>query len=139
MKPHPLVEILRKDRRYALEAYEFVRDALTYAQDVMGEGVSAIQGGDTVERHLTGQQLCEASRRLALEQYGMMARLVLNYWGIHSTGDLGEIVYNMIAVEMMKKSPRDQREDFDDVFDFEAAFEQDFEITAPESQSRGEI
>ena len=28
----------------------------------------------------------------------------------------------------MKKSPEDRREDFDDVFDFEVAFERDFKI-----------
>ena len=32
------------------------------------------------ERHLTGQQLCEAIRLFALNQFGYMAKVVLNNW-----------------------------------------------------------
>ncbi len=132
MTQHPLISVLKRDRRYKFEAYEFVREALSYAQNVM-----QIEGGEPVgpnpdERHLTGQQLCEASRQYALEQYGLLAKVVLNSWGILSTGDLGEIVYNMIGAQMMKKSTSDRREDFDDVFDFAVAFEQEFEINVPQ-------
>lgn len=132
MNQHPLISVLKRDRRYKFEAYEFVREALAYAQNVMQlEGGEPV-GSDPEERHLTGQQLCSASREYAIEQYGLLAKVVLNSWGILSTGDLGEIVYNMIGAQMMKKSPADRREDFDDVFDFEVAFEQEFEIEVPQ-------
>jgi len=133
--PHPISQVLKEDKRYKLEAYEFVRDSLSYAQEVMGLGVSDDrQEGESqaVERHLTGQQLCEASRRYALEQYGLMAKTVLKSWGIHGTTDLGEIVYNLIRIDMMKKSEHDRREDFDEVFDFDQGFDQKFEFTAPD-------
>ena len=68
-------------------------------------GQSSSTDNPQKERHITGQQLCEASRQLALEQYGMMAKVVLNSWGVHTTGDLGEIVYNLIRMEQMSKSP----------------------------------
>ena len=64
--PHPIFRILRDDPRYKIEAYQFVREALSYAQEVMGLGDSSmVDTGEQalVERHLTGQQLCEASRR----------------------------------------------------------------------------
>ena len=58
--PHPIFKLLREDTRYKLEAYQFVREALSYAQEVMGLGISdpveATEAGN-VERHLTGQQL----------------------------------------------------------------------------------
>lgn len=128
----PFIQLLNEDPRYAPDAYQFVREALTYAHDVMKLGAGPpIEESDEPERHLTGQELCEAIRRYAQEQYGLMARVVLNSWGITKTGDFGEIVYNMIRIEVMKKSPSDQREDFDDVYDFEQAFQQ-FEITMPE-------
>jgi uncharacterized repeat protein (TIGR04138 family) len=126
----PLIQLLRDDPRYPLEAYQFVRDALTYAQEVMGLG-RATSPETADERHLTGQQLCEASRRYALQQYGLMARVVLKNWGIQSTSDLGEIVYNLIRANLMKKSDDDRREDFDDVFDFETAFDQQFTFGSP--------
>lgn len=81
------------------------------------------------ERHLTGQQLCLAIRGYALEQYGYLAKAVLANWGLRSTGDFGEIVFNLIRVGEMKKSPTDRREDFDDVYSFDDAFLRGFEMT----------
>ena len=61
-----------------------------------------------------------------------MAKVVLNSWGLHSTSDFGEIVYNLIRVGMMKKSNTDRREDFDNVYDFEESFTRQFQITLPD-------
>ena len=69
-------------------------------------------------------------RRYAHEQYGRLAKQVLNHWGITSTGDFGEIVFNLIEIGQMRKTPDDRREDFDDVFDFDEAFEHGFQISA---------
>ncbi len=131
--PRPIVQLLRKDPRYKLDAYQFVRHALAYAQEDLGmTGEPGEDPGGEQERHLTGQQLCEAVRLLALEQFGYMAKVVLNSWGLTSTSDVGNIVYNLIEIGLMKKSPRDRREDFDNVFDFDSALQRDFRITMPE-------
>jgi uncharacterized repeat protein (TIGR04138 family) len=117
----PIIKLLRRDRRYKLEAYQFVREALEYAHRElrMGQPHAPKPGEEPPpEAHVTGQQLCEAIRQFAVEQFGLMAKLVLNSWGIHSTGDFGE----------MKKSKSDRREDFDDVYDFDTAFVRDFQI-----------
>lgn len=131
-KTFPIVELLREDPRYKLEAYQFVREALQYAQEVLEMPPQPSGGALTgkVEHHLTGQQLCEAIRVFALEQYGYLAKLVLNSWGIRTTGDFGEIVYNLIRIKEMRKSKHDRREDFDDQFDFETAFEPRFQLTS---------
>lgn len=140
----PIAELLSQDRRYKREAYEFIFHALTYAHEVLDLGCAkpAESGSQpespeavaqrAAERHLTGQQLCEAIRLYALEQYGLMARCVLNSWGVHSTGDFGEIVFNLIRINQMSKTKDDRREDFDDVFDFEQGLEQAFRIELPE-------
>ena len=76
---------------------------LRYAQDKLGMGTefTAEDFGDDfpsrqseVERHVSGQELCEAMRLYAHEQYGYLAKSVLNHWGVNSTGDFGEIVFN---------------------------------------------
>ena len=59
----------------------------------------------------------------------MMAKVVLNNWGVEKTGDFGDLVYNLIDIGLMKKSKDDRREDFDDVYDFQQAFEEQFQIT----------
>ena len=135
---HPIVQLLQEDRRYTLEAYAFIFEALHYAQNVMGMGAESPtepveeSGEPQPERHVTGQELCEAIRRYALEQYGYMAKTVLNRWGIHGTSDFGEIVFNLIRIGRMRKTPADARVDFDNIYDFDTAFRQDFEITPPE-------
>lgn len=134
-----LALLLKEDRRYRLDAYMFVFEALGYAQDVMGMGtesqsepVAEIDEEDDEldgpQRHVSGQELCEAIRRFALQQYGLMAKTVLGSWGIHETGDFGEIVFNLIRIGRMRKTPHDRREDFDDVYDFQTAFREEFKI-----------
>jgi uncharacterized repeat protein (TIGR04138 family) len=131
---HPLVQLLNRDSRYRLEAYQFVREGLDYAQRVLSMGVSRpLRRGEkpSAESHLSGQELSEALRRFAIEQFGFMAKWVLNSWGIYSTSDFGELVYNMIDVNLMRKSATDRREDFDGVYDFDEAFVRQFQINLP--------
>ena len=131
---HPLLQLLRRDQRYRLEAYQFVREGLDFAQRVLGMGVSRpLRRGQKPppESHLTGQELSEALRQFALEQFGFMAKWVLNSWGIYATRDFGELVYNMIAVNLMRKSETDRREVFNDVYDFDEVFVRQFQISLP--------
>ena len=65
-----------------------------------------------------------------------MAKLVLASWGIHSTSDFGEIVYNLIRIGKMSKSDDDRREDFDNVYDFEQALVREYAITKEEEPCR---
>jgi uncharacterized repeat protein (TIGR04138 family) len=139
---HPIAKLLEKDRRYKIDAYAFVFEALNYAHTKLGMGTerpSEVEEGEPdegskeSERHLTGQQLCEAIRQYALEQYGFMAQSVLNSWGVRNTGDSGEIVFNLIGIGQMRKTKEDNREDFENVFDFDKGLRQSFKITLPES------
>jgi uncharacterized repeat protein (TIGR04138 family) len=127
-----IVELLQQDQRYHLEAYQFVRESLAYAQKIMKMPASndEAESKEKQDHHLTGQQLCQAIREYAMEQYGFMAKTVLNSWGIHNTGDFGEIVYNLIRIKEMRKSKSDRREDFDDQYPFETAFEPKFELVS---------
>lgn len=126
-KIHPIIELLQHDQRFHLEAYQFVREALAYAQEILKMPHQQVESEG--ERHLTGQQLCEAIRQYALDQYGYMTKTVLNNWGVHSTSDFGEIVYNLIRIKQMKKSDSDRREDFNDVYNFDSAFDPVFELS----------
>ena len=153
---HPLGQLLQRDQRYKLDAYLFVLEALTYAQETLGMGeeppaedLEAARSVEPsagkpraksgrprrkqVERHLTGQQLCEAARAYALQQYGYLARTVLSTWGITSTADFGEIVFNMIEIGQMRKTRKDKREDFHDAYDFAEVFSCEPAFVVPDS------
>ena len=123
-------QLLIRDPRYKLEAYIFMRDALSFAQRQMLPTTSEVDEDES--RHMTGQQLCEACRMFALDQFGYLAKLVLANWGLKSTSDFGEVVYNLIEIKHMRKSASDRREDFDNVYRFEDAFEPSFELLSPE-------
>jgi len=126
-----IMELLQNDHRYHLDAYQFVREALAYAQKVMKMPATNDEGAEEKQdHHLTGQQLCRAIKEYALEQYGFMAKTVLNSWGIFNTGDFGEIVYNLIRVKEMRKSKSDRREDFDNQYVFDEAFQPKFELSS---------
>ena len=135
-----LHQLVASDRRYPVEAYYFVRDALSYASDSLElsnqfqHDLELCQGGE--EHHLTGQQLCDAIREYAQNQFGYMARIVLKNWGIESTSGFGDIVYNMIDIGLMKKSDQDERSHFDDVYEFGAVFDDQFQICSSPSQRR---
>lgn len=81
-------------------------------------------------RHISGGELAQGVRDLALERYGPMARTVLEHWGIHTTEDLGEIVFALVDLGILIKQTEDRREDFRDVFDFEEAFEEEYPWSA---------
>lgn len=142
---HPIAKLLKEDRRYKIDAYAFVFEALNFAHSQLGMGAERSADAEEeeeeveepspkeAERHLTGQQLCEAIRQYALEQYGYMAQCVLNSWGVKSTSDFGEIVFNLIGIGQMRKTSDDRREDFDNVFDFETGLRQSFKIVPPEN------
>ena len=77
-------------------------------------------------RHISGTELAHGVRDLALSKYGPMARTVLGHWGIHSTDDLGEMVFAMVDCGVLIKREEDRMEDFQGLFDFEEVFERDY-------------
>jgi len=127
-------DLLEEDKRFKLEAYQFIRESLQFAHEhrelvELADAPGGTAPANPSPKHVTGQQLCEACRRYAIEQYGYLAKIVLASWGVRSTSDFGELVYNLIRIEQMRKSDTDRREDFDDVYSFDDAFEPQFELS----------
>jgi uncharacterized repeat protein (TIGR04138 family) len=82
--------ITLKDPRYPREAYSFVREALDHTQRLLAK---TKQGGI---RHVSGQELLAGIKDYALTQFGPMAMMVLQEWGIQGCQDFGELVFNMV-------------------------------------------
>lgn len=130
-----IAQVAKADGRFKVDAYLFVQQSLAFAQLQRGRSrrhaVNDDDGDEpasALEPHLTGQELCGAIRLYAQELYGLMAKVVVNSWGVTATSDFGEIVYKLIEIGEMTKSDHDQREDFDDVYDFAHAFQRDYQI-----------
>ena len=104
-----------RETRFDEQAYLFVLSALEFCQSRMD-----------ARRHIGGSELAHACRDLALDRYGVMARIVLEHWGINSTSDIGYIVFTLVELGFLLSQPNDSREDFTDVYDFDTAFERDY-------------
>jgi uncharacterized repeat protein (TIGR04138 family) len=115
-----LGQLQRRNPRYAVEAYLFVLGGLHRRLTEL-----------EAPRHITGSELAGAVRDLALDRFGLLARVVLEHWGVHSTEDIGEIVFLLVDHGVLTKQDSDRREDFADVFSFEEVFELDYPWGAP--------
>lgn len=123
-----LAGVLARDSRYSIHAYAFIFEAIAYTKKLRTKSRARVKARRATPRHVTGPQLCEGACALALAHYGLLAKVVLRQWGIRSTSDLGEIVYNLIASGDLEKTPSDSRSDFDGVFDLEQALVRDFKL-----------
>jgi uncharacterized repeat protein (TIGR04138 family) len=123
--------ICKEDPRFDRKAYDFVRLGLDHT-------VKELRKKDAVRadksRHVSGPELLEGLRAYALEQFGPLAKTVLNTWGIRRCRDFGDIVFNLIEYNVFSKTENDRREDFSDIFEFDEAFVKPFQ---PAKRPRG--
>jgi len=108
-------QIRLREQRFDERAYLFVLAGLEHSQATLTE-----------RRHITGPELARACRDLAMQRFGVTARLVLEHWGLRSTLDIGDIVFTLVDMGLLVSQPQDSRDDFFGVFEFEAAFEREY-------------
>jgi uncharacterized repeat protein (TIGR04138 family) len=101
--------------RFQETAYVFVLSALHHVLEHMTE-----------PRHISGRELAEGVRDLAIQRFGPMARTVLEHWGIRSTTDVGELVFALVDCGILIKQDEDGPDDFKGLFDFEDAFDRNY-------------
>jgi len=107
-----LAKIRARDGYYHARAYVFVLEALEYSQTRLPS-----------RRHVSGAELAWACRDLARERFGLMARTVLEHWGVIRTEDFGRVVFTLVEIGLLAKEPNDTLADFREVYDFERAFD----------------
>lgn len=109
-----VINIIRKeDARYEKGAYYFVRKALDHTLKQVYE-----KEGERDSRHVDGRELLEGIKEYALEQFGPMAHTVFLEWGLTSSRDFGEIVFNLVDYGVFGKTDSDSRDDFNEGLDF---------------------
>ncbi len=111
--------LAEEDGRYHEEAFLFVRRGLDHT-------VRGILHAGGSPRHVRGQELVRGLRDYAVQEYGPLCLRLLRYWGVHTTDDIGEMVFLMIDAHILGKTEEDTIEDFHDVFDFEVEFRAPF-------------
>ena len=111
-----VAQILEKDPRYHRDAYTFLREGLDFTQKL----ISKENRGAT--RHVTGQELLDGLRQYALQEFGPMAKTVLEEWGVTQCSDFGNLVFNMVEIGLLAKTDKDSHDDFQAGYDFTDAF-----------------
>lgn len=111
----------------------FVREALDYTQKIVNKGNKGearsgaeLESAEGRVRHVSGQELLSGIRAFTLEQFGPMALVVLQEWGVRRCEDFGEIVFNMVENNLLAKTKKDSRDDFKGGYDFVEAFSKPF-------------
>lgn len=117
--------ICAENGRFAPASYLFVRQGLDYTLKQLKE-----RGEISGRQHVSGRKLLEGIRAFALEQFGPLARAVLEHWGVRSCRDFGIIVFELVDYGVLGKTDEDSMEDFDGGYDFAEAFERPFEPQA---------
>jgi len=112
-----LDRILAEDRRYDRQAYLFVSESLSYTSRRLGRN-----------GHVTGRELCEGLCEFALSQFGLLARTVLESWGLRRSEDIGDIVFNMVDAGLLRKTDQDSRADFAGAVNLRDTLDRGFEL-----------
>jgi uncharacterized repeat protein (TIGR04138 family) len=119
-------QIRKEDARFDRRAYFFLRSGLDFT---VREMRNRDQGRMSKSQHVSGSELLEGLRDYALDQYGPMAKTVLNEWGVGRCSDFGDMVFNLIDYNVFSKTDEDRREDFTEVYTFDDAFVKPFKAT----------
>lgn len=104
--------ICEHDLRYKEDAYDFVMEALSFTQRKFHRS-----------KHVTGEELLAGIRDLLLDRFGPLTLSVLNHWGIKSTEDIGNIVFNLVENKVLSKTEEDKVESFRNGYDFREVFD----------------
>lgn len=126
-----VVSILKRDKRFDPHAYFFLKDALDFTLKRIAES------NNGQARHVTGPELLVGFRDCALEQFGPMASTLMSEWSIRKCQDVGDMVFHLIEEQVFGKQDSDKKEDFSEVFDFEASLVSPFLPTSKAESPRG--
>lgn len=100
------------DGRFGRDAYAFVMDSLDFTMRQIGQ-----------RRHLSGAELVRGLCANARHRFGLLAYTVLARWGLTTSDDVGDIVFQLIEAGILSRQESDTRADFVDVVDFRDALE----------------
>jgi len=110
-----MAKLRQRGDTYDERAYLFVLASIEFLQGKLSE-----------RRHVSGPEVTLACRDFAHEQFGLMARSVLEHWGVKGTEDFGRIVYSLVEVGVLVTQPGDKVEDFHGAYAFEQAFDESY-------------
>jgi len=126
-----IAKIRHTDSRFSPAAYHFIRQSLDHSIARLNR-----HGPEKKPAHVSGKELLEGFRDLALKEFGPMAKTVLGEWGIFRCSHVGEIVFQLVQYGILGKSETDKPDDFQEIWTFSEAFESPFQPKSPSLKKR---
>ena len=115
-----IAKLREENPKYAPAAYHFIRRALDFSLRKLKR-----QDADR-PAHVSGKELLEGFRDLALEEYGPLTKTVLEDWGITQCSEVGEVVFQLVSMGVLGKNENDKIDDFEELWSFADAFDVPF-------------
>lgn len=109
-------DIHTRDSRYDEGVYEFVMQALSFTQKKFKKS-----------KHVSAEELLIGIKELLLNTFGPMSLMVLKHWGIETTDDFGNVVYNLVEDKILSRSEEDDFAKFKNAYDFKTVFKEEYE------------
>ena len=128
-----IAKLREENPKYAPAAYHFIRRALDFSLRKLKR-----QDADR-PAHVSGKELLEGFRDLALEEFGPLAKTVLEDWGITQCSEVGEVVFQLVSMGVLGKNENDVIEDFVELWSFAEAFDAPFQPQAVEVPRRSKL
>ena len=108
-------ELARQDGRFPPAAYMLVFEGLECALAKL-----------PARRHVTPRELVEGVRDVALRDWGLLAGTVLESWNVRTSGEIGDLVFNLIAKKLLVAGAEDDRAQFEDACDLHGGLDRAF-------------
>ncbi|MCX7704065.1 MAG: hypothetical protein N2234_08240 [Planctomycetota bacterium] len=101
------LERLMSKARYSPQIYGLVLAAVEEAIESSG-----------IRRHISGRELLDSLVTLIVRKHGLLGGFLLKRWGVFSSEDIGEVVFDLVDAKLLKKRDEDSKKDFEgyDVF-----------------------
>ena len=95
-------EFCNRTGKYAPDAYEFVTSCVVEQSGRMNP-----------PRHLSALEVVQGIQKKLSAEFGCLAGEVTEYWQMQTSNDVGEIVFDLIDLQILNASEDDKRSDFD--------------------------
>lgn len=103
------------ETQYSREAYEFALEVLEYAPNYY-DGLPSPPAFHRVNFHLTAEDYAHCYVLHAKEVFEQPLEM-LTTWGLKTSMDIGNVVYDLVAAGLMIEREGDSRDQFDGLFD----------------------
>ena len=102
-------ETRRKINEFCQHSGKFPPDAYEFITSCVIEQVNSLEH----VRHLSAQELLAGLKKQLQEKFGFLAGNVLEAWNIRSSADVGEIIFDLISINILSAADDDKQSDFE--------------------------